>query len=54
MKWEELLDRYYTNPPIPVDVLRRSRLNSVLVTHVDEGRVIELSTEAYLNLFACI
>ncbi|MDK2372843.1 MAG: hypothetical protein QI197_05640 [Candidatus Korarchaeota archaeon] len=53
-KWKELLDRYYRNPPIPMELLRRAKLNGILVTYVDEGRVIELSTEAYLNLFKYI
>ncbi len=49
-RWKELLDRYYKNPPIPLELLRIAKLNGVLVAHVDEGRVIELSTESYIRL----
>ncbi len=50
MKWKELLDRYYKNPPIPLKLLRIAKLNGVLVTYVDEGRVIELSVGSYVRL----
>lgn len=53
-KWKELLDRYYRNPPIPFDMLKTARLNGVFVVYVDEGRIIELSTEAYVNLCSYI
>lgn len=49
-KWKDLLDRYYRNPPIPIDLLRTAKLNGVFVVYVDEGRVIELGTKAYINL----
>ncbi len=49
-RWKELLDKYYRNPPIPLNLLRIAKLNGVFVTYVDEGRVIELSTESYIRL----
>ncbi|MCS7103672.1 MAG: hypothetical protein NZ992_07325, partial [Candidatus Korarchaeum sp.] len=54
IKWKSLLDVYYTSPPISIEVLRRAKLNGVLVTSVDEGRVSELSPIAYLRLFRII
>ena len=49
-RWKDLLDRYYKNPPIPLTLLRKAKLDGILVAYVDEGRVIELSVEAYINL----
>ncbi len=49
-RWKDLLDRYYKNPPIPLELLRIAKLNGILVTYVDEGRVIELSTKSYIRL----
>ncbi|MEM2811230.1 MAG: hypothetical protein QW187_05305 [Candidatus Korarchaeum sp.] len=54
MKWKSLLDVYYTNPPIPLEVLRRAKLNGILVTSVDEGSVTELSPITYVRLFKVI
>ena len=53
-KWKRLVDKYYRNPPIPLELLRTAKLNGILVTYVDEGRVIELSTKAYVNLYRYI
>lgn len=50
-RWKSLLDVYYTNPSIPLEVLRRAKLDGVLITSVDDGSVDELSPTTYLRLF---
>ncbi len=49
-KWKDLVDRYYRNPPVPLELLRVAKLNGVLVVYVDEGRIIELSSNVYINI----
>ncbi len=49
-KWKDLVDRYYRNPPVPLELLRVAKLNGVLVVYVDEGRIIELSSKVYINI----
>ena len=49
-KWKDLVDRYYRNPPVPLELLRVAKLNGVLVVYVDEGRIIELSSRVYINI----
>ncbi len=51
IRWKTLLDVYYTSPPISLELLRRAKLDGILITSVDEGRVIELSPMTYLKLF---
>lgn len=51
MRWKSLLDVYYTNPPVDLDVLRRARLDGILITSVDDCSVNELSPLAYVKLF---
>jgi hypothetical protein len=50
IKWKSLLDSYYTNPSIPLEMLRICKLNGILITSVDDGRVTELSPSTYLRL----
>lgn len=51
IKWKSLMDVYYNNPPIPLEVLREAKLNGILITSVDEGSVTELSPATYIKLF---
>lgn len=46
-----LVDRYYKNPPIEIDLLQKAYLHKLYVLYVDEGRVIELSPDDLLEIY---
>lgn len=54
MKWKSLVDIYYDNPPIPLETLKRAKLNGILITSVDAGIVTELSLSTYIKLLKMI
>ena len=49
-----LLDAYYRNPPIPVELIARARLDGVFITVVDRLEVIEMTTRQYHYLSASL
>jgi hypothetical protein len=46
---KELVDRYYTSPPIPVDSLWSARLHTIIVVDVDRATAYETDPEAYYD-----
>lgn len=50
-KLKILCDKYYSNPPLTIDELKKCRLHSVLILNIDEFEVNELSPEQYIQKF---
>lgn len=51
---KELLDRYYSKPPITVEEIRNSRVHSIMLVNVDLGLVEELGPEEYAKKLICV
>ncbi|MET1127846.1 MAG: hypothetical protein ABWW70_00805 [Thermoproteota archaeon] len=51
---KELVDRYYTSPPIPVDSLWSARLHTIVIVDVDRGTAYETDPEAYYESLGSI
>jgi len=50
-KTKALLDKYYKNPPIPVEKIKNAKLDYVYITIVDEYKVIEYTAKEYYSKF---
>jgi hypothetical protein len=44
-----LCDRYYKNPPVSEDEIINGRLHMVYIINIDDGRVIEMDVDSYLD-----
>ncbi|MEM2004013.1 MAG: hypothetical protein QXI27_05085 [Nitrososphaerota archaeon] len=53
-KLKILCDKYYSNPPITYDELKRCRLHSVFILNIDDFEVNELSPDQYFQKFLSI
>ena len=49
-----LLDAYYRNPPIPLELVMRARLDRVFITVIDRLEIIEMTVEQYYALSASL
>ncbi len=49
-----IIDRYYKNPPIGIDEIKRAKLDKILVLLIDEGKIIEINPEEMKNLITNI
>lgn len=48
---KELCDKYYSNPPITIEELQNSRLQSIFLLNIDDYEVVELSPDQYFQIF---
>lgn len=48
---KDLLDAYYSRPPVELEDIARAKLSSVYVVNVDRAEVLELSAKEYCELF---
>ena len=46
---KSLCDRYYRNPPVTEDSIINARLQLVYIINIDEGRVIEMDIDSYMD-----
>ncbi|MEM3492370.1 MAG: hypothetical protein QXV24_04420 [Nitrososphaerota archaeon] len=53
-KLKIICDKYYSNPPITYDELKRCRLHSVFILNIDDFEVNELSPDQYFQKFLSI
>lgn len=47
---KELVDRYYTSPPVSEQEVLNAKLHGIMVVNVDELRVTEIDPQTYLDL----
>jgi len=46
-----LCDKYYRNPPVSLNHILNGRLHMIYIINIDDGKVIEIDVESYLQAF---
>jgi hypothetical protein len=49
---KELVDKYYTSPPVSQEEILNAKLHGIMVVNVDEMRVTEVDPQTYLDLIS--
>ena len=44
-----LCNKYYRNPPVSLNQILNGRLHIIYIINIDEGKVIEMDVESYLQ-----